>query len=227
MRRLYGALLLVLLLVLLSPLAYTALRREARPAAPGKAPLASSRRASSGSIRAEATTGEESGGAASGQAARERAAPGGSPSPKHAPSPAPPESVGAPAPTRKESPAARTVAVAVAVVGKEGELIFGPGTVQVAETNPWGLTALGALDATGLDYTVSARFPGFVEAVAGEYNRGQSGWMYEVNGEVPLVSAAEKQIRPGDRVIWWYSSRLGEAPPRWEELVKLKEERAP
>lgn len=112
------------------------------------------------------------------------------------------------------------VVVAVAVVGKDGELLFGPGEVRIAPENPWGVTALGALEATGLPYALSARFPDLVEAIAGQPNRGASGWMYQVNGEAPMVAAGKAPLRPGDRVIWWYSRDLGQPPPTWEDVQR-------
>lgn len=117
------------------------------------------------------------------------------------------------------TPADDAVPVGVAVVGRAGRLLYGPAEVRVAADGKWGVTALGALDATGLDYAVSPRWPGFVELIAGERNRGQAGWMYQVNGEVPPVAADRKRLRPGDRVIWWYSESLAARPPTWEELT--------
>ncbi|MCL6610351.1 MAG: DUF4430 domain-containing protein [Peptococcaceae bacterium] len=109
--------------------------------------------------------------------------------------------------------------VGIAVVGMNGELLYGPGNVALAGKNTWGVTALGALDATGLPYTVSARWPGFVEAVAGQRNKGQAGWMFKVNNEVPLVAAGQKTVNPGDKVIWWYSKSMGDSVPDWDGLV--------
>ena len=123
----------------------------------------------------------------------------------------------APVPTSAHGPV-----VGVAVVGREGELLFGPAEVSLASDNPWGATALGALEATGLPYELSSRFPELVEAVAGQRNQGASGWMYQVNGEVPMVAAGRKTVAPGDRIIWWYSRDLGQAPPTWEELIAKK-----
>jgi hypothetical protein len=79
---------------------------------------------------------------------------------------------------------------------------------------------LGALDATGLAYTVSARFPDFVDSVAGKYNHGQSGWMYKVNDEIPPAAAAKKPLKREDKVIWWYSKGMNVPPPAWDELTK-------
>lgn len=126
---------------------------------------------------------------------------------------------GASEPAREPAREANAVTVGVAVVGKDGEFLFGPAEVKISPENPWGATALGALEATGLPYALSPRFPDLVEAIAGQRNQGLSGWMYEVNGEVPMVAASRKPVKPGDRVIWWYSQDLSQPPPHWEELA--------
>ena len=113
--------------------------------------------------------------------------------------------------------------VGVTVVGKEGELLYPPGNVTVTQKNIWDVTALGALDATGLSYTMSKGFSGFVEAVADCRNKGQSGWMYMVNGEMPKVASNQKSLKAGDKVIWWYSKSMDSPIPDWEELSKRKQ----
>jgi len=122
--------------------------------------------------------------------------------------------------TPAESTVSEAIPVNIAVIGKNGELLYGPGTVKLFKNNPRGVTAMGALEATGLPYDVSSRFPDFVEAVAGLRNKGQAGWLYKVNDEVPLVAADKKQVTANDRVIWWYSGSINDAPPSWDELVK-------
>ncbi|MGB9792267.1 MAG: DUF4430 domain-containing protein [Thermacetogeniaceae bacterium] len=119
-------------------------------------------------------------------------------------------------------PSEAAVAVKVAVVGQDGRLLYGPAEVKITADNPWGCTALGALDATGLPYTISSRFSGFVDSVAGQRNRGQSGWMYSVNGTAPLVAASEKSVKQGDKVLWWYSQSMSQTPPSWDELEKQR-----
>jgi len=114
----------------------------------------------------------------------------------------------------------KSIIVMVAVLGKDKELLYGPKEVKVTDKNPWGFTALGALEATGLPYVLSTRFPGLVESVAGQPNKGTSGWMYKVNEEVPMVAAGQKTLNPGDKVIWWYSTNIASPAPRWEDLVK-------
>lgn len=112
------------------------------------------------------------------------------------------------------------IAVWVAVVGKNGELIFPPSQVKVKKGGRWGLTALGALEATGLPYTTKPTWPDFVESIAGQANYQMSGWMYAVNGEVPMHMASKHPVKAGDRVIWWYSTSMDKPPPRWEDLVR-------
>ncbi|MDK2817440.1 MAG: hypothetical protein PWR22_2069 [Moorella sp. (in: firmicutes)] len=107
--------------------------------------------------------------------------------------------------------------VDIAVVGMNGELLYGPGSVMVSKNGRWGLTALGALDATGLSYVDDN---GFVKSIAGQANSGMNGWMYKVNGSVPMVGASQKAIQDGDQIIWWYSTDWSSSGPVWESLVK-------
>lgn len=116
------------------------------------------------------------------------------------------------------SPAASGCRVDIAVVGMKGQLLFGPATVTVDQNNKWGLTALGALDATGLKYSISPVYGNFVRSIAGQDNKGMAGWMYKVNEEIPMVAASEKGIRSGDKIIWWYSETLNSTGPTWEGL---------
>jgi len=109
--------------------------------------------------------------------------------------------------------------VDIAVVGKDGELLFGPRSVTVRADRRWGLTALGALDATGLDYVDDN---GFVKSIEGQANSGMNGWMYKVNGKVPSVLASKFAINDGDEIIWWYSTDINSTGPTWEELVNKK-----
>jgi hypothetical protein len=118
------------------------------------------------------------------------------------------------------TPATRTVGVAV--VGKSSELLFGPAYVVVSEQDRWGLTALGALEATGLPYRVSQQWEGFVEEIAGQANEGLSGWCYAVNDVMPTVSAHQYILNNGDRVVWFYNHNFSTPVPKWEDLVKLQ-----
>jgi len=121
-------------------------------------------------------------------------------------------------PTGSSGSSTNTCTVRIAVVGKDGELLYGPASVTVLASNRWGLTVLGALDATGLPYTMSSRWPDFVESIAGQANIGMSGWMYQVNGSVPSLGASQYPVKEGDKIIWWYSKDLNTPAPKWEDL---------
>ncbi len=108
------------------------------------------------------------------------------------------------------------VTVNIAVVGRNGQILFCPGSVKLAQ----GATAVDALAATGLVYTKSKRFPDLVESIAGFSNKGQAGWLYQVNGKVPLVAANKQHVSAEDRVVWWYSDSINAPVPSWEQLAK-------
>lgn len=106
----------------------------------------------------------------------------------------------------------------IAVVGMNSELLYGPSNVTVSASNTWGLTALGALDATGLGYVMSPKWPGFVESIAGQANSGNQGWMYTVNDITPTVLAKDYTVFGSDQVIWYYSKSMSQPAPTWEQL---------
>lgn len=112
--------------------------------------------------------------------------------------------------------------VGIAVVGENGGLLFGPAQVIVKKDNKWGITALGALDAVGLPYTMKPAWPNFVDSISGQACRGVSGWMYNVNSDVPMHMADKHPVKTGDKVIWWYSTSMDQPTPQWDELVQKK-----
>ncbi|MDI3481354.1 MAG: hypothetical protein PWQ97_1009 [Tepidanaerobacteraceae bacterium] len=112
----------------------------------------------------------------------------------------------------------KKIKVYVAVVGKNNELLFAPDSVTLSSDDKWGLTALGALDATGLDYVDD---DGFVKSIEGQANSGMNGWMYKVNSSIPNVKASEKTLSEGDKVIWWYSTDYNSSGPSWGSLSSL------
>ncbi len=106
--------------------------------------------------------------------------------------------------------------VNVAVIGKDGEVIYGPRMVSVSNSDKYGPTALAALDATGLDCKIIDSNNGlFVEEIDGQKNEGMSGWMYAVNGKAPNISASLKDVSKGDEVLWWYSTSAAAKVPEW------------
>ncbi len=90
----------------------------------------------------------------------------------------------------------------IAVVGDDGELLFAPRRVTMDPDDTYGLTAVGALDATGLSWSYTT---GLVTDIEGQSNENMNGWMCKIN-DVPLsISAFESEVEQGDEVIWWYS----------------------
>lgn len=122
-----------------------------------------------------------------------------------------------PAQNPTERPGCR---VGIAVVGIGGEMLYPPVSVSVNPGNRWGITALGALDATGLPYAMKPRWPNFVDSISGQACKGVSGWMYMVNGEIPMHLADKHPVKEGDKVIWWYSESMDQEPPVWDKLKK-------
>lgn len=108
----------------------------------------------------------------------------------------------------------------IAVVGKNGEQLYKAGQVFMKKDNKWGITALGALEDTGISYVTSPAWPDFVYSISGQANSGVSGWMYSVNGDVPMHMADKHPVKAGDRVIWWYSNSMEQPQPRWDDLIK-------
>lgn len=121
-----------------------------------------------------------------------------------------------------DSKAAQGCQAGIAVVGIDGELLYAPAQVNVVANNKWGMTAMGALDATGLAYEMKPAWPDFVDAIGGQACQGVAGWMYMVNGEVSMHLASKHPIKEGDQVIWWYSESMDQELPAWDKLVKAQ-----
>ncbi|HOV42794.1 MAG TPA: S-layer homology domain-containing protein, partial [Syntrophothermus lipocalidus] len=116
----------------------------------------------------------------------------------------------------------QTVTVNIAVVGKGGNLLYGPGSVELSPNDRFGLTAMGALDKTGLSWEFSSQWPGLVVAIEGERNEGMNGWCYSVNGSMPSVLPGDCSVRQNDKIIFWYSTNAMSGGPKWEDLVSGK-----
>ena len=110
------------------------------------------------------------------------------------------------------------LAVNIAVVGKNGTLLFGPSSISLSSQDRFALTAMGALNKTGLRWSFSDRWEGLIVEIAGEQNQGMSGWMYSVNARVPTVLASEQSVSDGDRIIFWYSQDASASSPEWDRL---------
>ncbi len=105
------------------------------------------------------------------------------------------------------------IKVDFAVVGKGGSLLK-KSVVTIPEDNEWGYTPLGALTASGVEYKLSTRYKGFVDSICGQKNEGMSGWMFAVNGTALMSGASSCKVKAGDKVIWYYSEKIGDDPPK-------------
>jgi PKD repeat protein len=111
------------------------------------------------------------------------------------------------------------IEVYIAVVGKDGGLLFGPGSVRISKDDAYGLTAMSALDATGLSWSFKTGMDGFIEKIAGETNAGMNGWCGKKNSspfwDVPQAIPASQ----GDKFIFWYSMNADFNGPNWNDLL--------
>lgn len=145
---------------------------------------------SSGSSSGSSDQGAGSGSSASGSAASSGNAAGSSSG----------GSASAPAPSNR-------ITVYVSVSSSEvGNPVSGGGTFTFEK----GATAYDALCACGLSVSASSTAYGvYVAAVGGlaEKEHGaNSGWMYSVNGTVPMTSCSNYQLSDGDSVAWYYTA---------------------
>jgi len=91
-------------------------------------------------------------------------------------------------------------------------------------------TALGALqkasEVGGFDYTLEETTWGpMVYAIADKekYDEGEtSGWMYQVNGESPMVGAHDYSVGVSDEIIWYFSKSMDTTPSTSSRVLKIQ-----
>ena len=71
---------------------------------------------------------------------------------------------------------------------------------------PEGATAYDALAATGLSLEGSSSYVSAVNGLAEKMMSGTSGWIYAVNGTMPMTAASNYILHEGDAVRWVYVS---------------------
>lgn len=116
----------------------------------------------------------------------------------------------------------KTCKVNVAILLPEGGkyvAYFKPQEVTISDKKQTaGFTALGALQACTSLYEMLGDL---VTSIYGRENQGLNGWMYSVNGVVPSVYSNKFNIKPGDKIIWYYSiNGMQGQKPTWDEIVK-------
>ena len=108
-----------------------------------------------------------------------------------------------------------------------------PGTFTLAADNSKKTydvnrqTALGALDAAGVGYTVDDTYYQdygslFIDSIKGRKNDGAKGWMYQVNGESPGVGANTYTVKDGDNVVFFWSESMSSTPATSPDVVSIK-----
>jgi len=109
--------------------------------------------------------------------------------------------------------------VGVAIVDNEGNLIFGSKSIKVQSSSEYGMTALGALHATGVPYETKdyGSLGHMVTSINELANEGLDGWMYTVNDEHATRSADTYEIKEGDHIVWYYAT-IGSSHPQWDSL---------
>ena len=88
-------------------------------------------------------------------------------------------------------------------------------------------TALGALDAAGVGYTVDDTYYQeygslFIDSIKGRKNEGAKGWMYQVNGESPGVGANAHTVKDGDEVVFFWSESMSSTPATSPDVISIR-----
>ncbi|SHJ75513.1 protein of unknown function, partial [Dethiosulfatibacter aminovorans DSM 17477] len=119
-----------------------------------------------------------------------------------------------------------------AVIGPEGEVLYNSanvtgGAITVTDDNQWGLTALGALDSSGVEYEYEywekwGYFPSSIAGIDNDYENGK-GWNFTFNGESAMALAGNQEIQEGNAIIYYYMETGEEVVPTWDELNSVEE----
>ena len=105
------------------------------------------------------------------------------------------------------SPAPASIAVSVVVDSSAATSLGFPATMASATLKlPEGATAYDALAATGLSLEGSSSYVSAVNGLAEKMMSGTSGWIYAVNGTMPMTAASNYILHEGDAVRWVYVS---------------------
>ncbi|MHC1566301.1 MAG: PGF-pre-PGF domain-containing protein [Candidatus Syntropharchaeia archaeon] len=91
-------------------------------------------------------------------------------------------------------------------------------------------TALGALqkasEVGGFSYEIEETDWGpFVYSIDGKKKGDEgptSGWMYQVNGEIPMIGAYEYGVGIGDEVIWYFSKDMSTTPDTSSMVLRIR-----
>ena len=104
--------------------------------------------------------------------------------------------------------------VEISITDDDGTAIFEKTAIDMEKDD----TALTVLIRIGKNNNIPVVFSGskknaYVEGIDNlfEFDKGQeSGWIYKVNGEVPMMSAGSYELKPNDIIQWIYIIKLEE-----------------
>jgi|Deesub1362B_J571_1020462.scaffolds.fasta_scaffold00065_8 prenyltransferase beta subunit len=87
-------------------------------------------------------------------------------------------------------------------------------------------TALGALlkasELRGFGVELSGSY---VRGIGGIYEKSMgetSGWMYSVNGEIPMLPASDYELKPEDTLLWYFVRNYGDGPSTSPYKIEIK-----
>ncbi|MDO5118222.1 MAG: DUF4430 domain-containing protein [Eggerthellaceae bacterium] len=112
-----------------------------------------------------------------------------------------------PEPEPEPEPEDATISIHVLVdASNAGRGYFFDATVELNE----GATVYDALIATGLSFGGNSEYVRSINGLA-EFDAGKtSGWMYSVNGNVPMTPCGGYTLSAGDNVRWYYVTNYGD-----------------
>ena len=89
------------------------------------------------------------------------------------------------------------------------------------------MTALGALDASGVGYSASdswwEAYGGvYIDALDGQRDDPPAGWMYAVNGNVPGTCSNNYGVNDGDIVVWYYVQDMNGNQANSDHVVTIR-----
>lgn len=117
--------------------------------------------------------------------------------------PVAPKKPSAPKSEAQTKPAEERISISVSSSAVGGSVSYSGSLLLKNARTPYE-----ALSATGLSINArSSQFGIYVAAIGGlaEKEHGaSSGWMYSVNGQIPMQSASSFALKAGDRVSWFY-----------------------
>ncbi len=86
------------------------------------------------------------------------------------------------------------------------------------------MDAAAAQNKLKYEYVVNPLYGSFIESINGSKMSAPDGWMFTVNDKLSNVSASLREVKDGDRILWYQgmTQNLFEAPS-WERMIKGNE----